>query len=84
MMSKPMKISKEHEFSYIQIGLNVAYYRKIAGYTQEELAEATGLSRTHISNIEAPNVVQTFSIEALLCIADALNIPACKLLEFRD
>lgn len=84
MMSKPMKISKEHEFSYIQIGLNVAYYRKIAGYTQEELAEETGISRTHLANIEAPNVVQTFSIEALLCIADALNIPACKLLEFRD
>ena len=37
------------------LGLTIAYYRKLRGLTQAELAEATNLSRTHISNIEAPN-----------------------------
>ena len=34
------------------LGLTIAYYRKLRGLTQAELAEATNLSRTHISNIE--------------------------------
>lgn len=32
------------------LGLTIAYYRKLRGLTQAELAEATNLSRTHISN----------------------------------
>ena len=31
------------------LGLTIAYYRKLRGLTQAELAEATNLSRTHIS-----------------------------------
>ncbi|SHM11009.1 helix-turn-helix domain-containing protein [Ruminococcus flavefaciens] len=50
-MSRSMKISKENEFKYIQLGLNIAYYRKLQGLTQEELAEISGISRSHISAI---------------------------------
>ncbi len=83
-MSKSMKISKENEFKYIQLGLNIAYYRKLQGYTQEELAEASGISRSHISAIEAPNVIHNVSLEVLFNIASALGIEAHKLLEFRE
>ena len=31
------------------LGLTIAYYRKLRGLTQAELAEATNLSRTHIT-----------------------------------
>lgn len=44
------------------LGLTIAYYRKLRGLTQAELAEATNLSRTHISNIEAPNGKTSISI----------------------
>lgn len=83
-MSKSMKISKAHEFKYIQIGLNIAYYRKLQGFTQEELAEAAEISRSHISAIEAPNIVHNISLEVLFCIADALKIEPYKLLEFKE
>ena len=83
-MSNSTKISKENEFKYVQLGLNIAYYRKVIGYTQEELAEESGLSRSFISSIEAPNVIKPVSLEALFHIADALHIEAYKLLEFRD
>ncbi len=83
-MSKSMKISKENEFKYIQLGLNIAYYRKLQGYTQEELAEASGISRSHISAIEAPNVIHNVSLEVLFNLASALGIEAYKLLEFRE
>ena len=82
-MSKSKKIRKENEIKYIQLGLNVSYYRKLAGYTQEEFAEATDLSRSYISAIEAPNEVKTFSLEVLFDIAKVLKIEPYKLLEFR-
>ena len=82
-MSKSKKIRKENEIKYIQLGLNVSYYRKLAGYTQEELAEATDLSRSYISAIEAPNEVKTLSLEVLFDIAKVLKIEPYKLLEFR-
>lgn len=83
-MSKSIKISKENEFKYIQLGLNIAYYRKVIGYTQEQLAEEAALSRTYISVIEASNVIQSMSLEVLFNIAKALKVDAYKLLEFRD
>lgn len=83
-MSKSTKISKENEFKYIQIGLNIAYYRKLQGYTQDELSELSGISRSHISAIEAPNIVHNISLEVLFNIAKALKIEPCKLLEFRE
>ena len=83
-MSKSTKISKENEFKYIQIGLNIAYYRKLQGYTQEELAELSGISRSHISAIEAPNIVHNISLEVLFNIARTLKIEPSKLLEFRE
>lgn len=66
------------------IGLNIAYYRKLKGFTQLQLAEKAQISRTHMSNIEAPNMPTTLSLETLLDIADALEIPAENLLHFND
>lgn len=67
---------------YKMIGLNIAYYRKLKGCTQLQLAENIGISRTHMSNIEAPNMHTSISLETLLDIADALEIPAANLLYF--
>lgn len=74
----------DREQQYKMIGLNIAYYRKLKGLSQIKLAEATGLSRTYISNIEAPNMPVALSLDALLNIAEALDVPAKKLLDFRD
>lgn len=76
-------MDKKREEQYIQIGLNIAYFRKLRGLTQLQLAEAVNLSRTHISNIEAPNMVTSLSLEKLLDIADALDINPSELLVFR-
>ena len=65
------------------LGLTIAYYRKLRGLTQAELAEATNLSRTHISNIEAPNGKTSISLNKL-DIADVLEVPVKDLFDFRD
>lgn len=66
------------------LGLTIAYYRKLRGLTQAELAEATNLSRTHISNIEAPNGKTSISLNKLFDIADVLEVSVKDLFDFRD
>ena len=69
---------------YRQLGLTIAYYRKLRGYTQLQLAEYTNLSRTHISNLEAPNMPTSISLDSLFEIADVLEIEVSTLFEFRE
>ena len=51
--------------------------------TQEELAEACGMSRTYISKVEAPNMVSVISLPALFRLADVLGVEPARLLETR-
>ena len=76
-------MTTKHEQKYKMIGLNIAYYRKLAGFSQMQLAEAAGISRTHMSNIEAPNMPTSISLETLMDIADSLGVELCTLLTFR-
>ena len=77
-----MCINEKRKQAYRMIGLNIAYYRKLKGMTQMRLAEEVNISRTHMSNIEAPNMPTSISLDTLLDIADALDIPASNLLFF--
>ena len=79
-----MEKKQKHGDFYIRLGLNVAYYRKLKGYTQLQLAEAIDISRTHMSNIEAPNIVTAVSLDTLIDIANKLEIPMSKLLDFKE
>ena len=59
---------------YKQLAINITYYRRKAELTQEELAAKIGISRTHMSNIETPNVPTPFTTEVVFNIAEALNV----------
>ncbi len=76
--------SEDRVRQYKQLGLTISYYRKLKGLTQQQLGDAVGLSRTHISNLEAPNIPTSISLEKLLDIAEVLNVPLSKLFDFRD
>lgn len=77
-------MTAKRENQYRQLSLTIAYYRKLHGITQMQLAEDVNLSRTHISNIEAPNVRTSISLDKLFDIADALQVPVKLLFEFRE
>jgi len=79
-MSDFMKISNDEKYN--RIGLNIAYQRKLKKLTQAQLAELVDISRTHISNIEAPNMVTPISLELAFNIADALEISVDTLFKF--
>ena len=63
---------------YSRLGKNVAKCRKSNGLTQEKLAEFTGLSNNHISNIE--NSYSIPSIETLMKLCEALDTTPDSLL----
>ena len=73
-----------HYNDWVQIGLNILHYRKEQRLTQEQLAAKVqlGVSRNHIQRVE--NATAGCSVDLLIDIAKALNIPLCKLFEFKE
>ncbi len=76
----PKAVAFQNRDRFIQLGITIAALRKMRGMSQEKLAEKAGVSRSHISSIEAPNIVRPFSLEVLYNIADALEIEPADLL----
>jgi len=74
----------KHIDTYKKLKFNITYIRKMQGISQLQLAEKIGISRTHMSNIEAPNGDIGFSLDVLFDIAVALDVPINKLFDFRD
>ena len=75
-------MNAKYDLEYRQLGLKIAYYRKLAGLTQEQLAEKIEKSAAFIGHVEAPNIDKAVSIDTLFDISEALNIPAYKFLMF--
>lgn len=72
----------KHYKTYTKIGLNILYYRKAQGLTQEDLAELTSFSRNQIQRVET--AYSTPSLAILLDISEALGISVKELFEFKD
>ena len=81
-----MSKSSSNRFTdvYIQIGIKTSYYRQLRGYSQAQLAEKANMSSGFLSQVEAPGMAVAISLEKLLSIAEALQIPPAKLLEFEE
>lgn len=73
-----------HEQEFRATALKISYYRKLKNISQEQLAEAINKSRAHIAAIEAPNVDVNLSLNVLFDIADALGVPAYRLIKFDE
>lgn len=70
-----------HSDKYKHLGLNIAYYRKERGLSQERLAELVDISRTHMSRIETADCA--VSLDVVFSICDALKVSPSKLFDFR-
>lgn len=67
-------MDEKHREQYRALGITISYYRKLNGMSQKELADAVHISRTHMSNIEAPNGKTSVSLDKLFDIAEVLNV----------
>lgn len=77
-------MKEAHADRYRKIGLKIAYYRKLRGLTQEQLAEKVNRTPAFIGHLEAPNVDKGISFDTLFDIADALNVPPQRFLAFDE
>lgn len=64
----------DNDYYYDIVRYNIRKYRRIADYTQEELAELIDVSDQYISQIERKNSTKYFTLNILGRIADALEI----------
>lgn len=67
---------------FIRLGLNIAYFRKLKGLSQEKLAELVNISRTHMSRIETADCA--VSLDVIFTICDQLNIKPSQLFDFKE
>lgn len=67
---------------WLAIGLNILHYRKEQGLTQMQLAEKCDISGNYLQRIET--AASSCTLDTLIDIAEALNIPLKKLFEFKD
>ena len=75
MNNNMIKRDYEYENLILKLGLKISYYRKLRGYTQEELAEKIDVSLTHLGTVEAPNGNKGISLKTLFKISQTLDIP---------
>ena len=73
-----------YEAEYRQLGLKIAYSRKLRGLTQEQLAEKINRTPAFIGHVEAPNIPKAVSLDTLFDISSVLDVPAHKFLLFED
>ena len=74
-------VSYKNRDRFLELGLAIASLRKMKGLSQDALAAKAGISRSHLSAIEAPNIIRAFSVEVLYNLADALEIRPGELLD---
>ena len=74
----------EYQAEYLELGLKIAYYRKLRGMTQEQLAERIDRTPAFIGHLEAPNINKAVSLDTLFDIANVLDVPVYKFLKFDD
>ena len=76
----PKEASFQNRDRFLELGLTIASVRKMRGMSQEQLAEKANISRSFLASVEAPGNTQSFSLEILFNIADALGVRAGDLL----
>ena len=79
-MDNEIKFHEDYYY-YNIVRKNIKKYRKIAGITQQELADRIGVSMHYISQIESAKPYKYFTLVIIGRIADALKIDIKKLFD---
>ncbi len=74
------RVEFENRDRLIQLGIVISALRKLRGMSQEQLAEKANVSRSQISNIEAPGIAHSFSMNVFFSIASALDTEPADLI----
>ncbi len=67
-----------------QIGAKVAYYRRLTGFSQAELAEKIHVNKSVLSRIERGKYNDNIPLILLLDIADIMQVDVATFITFND
>lgn len=79
-----MPDKEKYSHRFFEIGLKIAYFRRLNKLSQDDLAERVGISSKYLSQLETQSTVKPVSLKTLFAIADALNVQPRKFFEFTD
>lgn len=76
-------MQERYRDKYRLLGLHIAMYRKMRGYTQEQFAEKIGKSWSFVSQVEANNgaKLKGVSLDTLFTISEVLDVPVSRLFD---
>ena len=67
-------VSYKNRDRFLELGLAIASLRKMKGLSQDALAAKAGISRSHLSAIEAPNIIRALfcgsAVQSGRCLGD--------------
>lgn len=66
---------------YRNLGMNVSFYRRAQGLTQQQLAEMLGVDKSHIGHLE--QATAGVSLDVIFRLSDVLNVPVNKFFELK-
>lgn len=73
-------MSSKYDKNFSALSENIIYYRKLYGYTQQELADMINIERSNLAKMESGDNRGT--IENLIALSDAFNVSADSLLNY--
>lgn len=68
----------KNDFTMEEVGEKIRYYRKLCGFSQEELALSCDIDRSYISSLERG--IQNATVAMIVRIAKGLNVKPFELL----
>lgn len=68
------EVDYQNRDRFIRLGIAISTLRRLRGLSQEQLAEKANISRSLLSNIEAPNLAYSFSLDVFYRLADVLEV----------
>lgn len=77
-MSETPPTSSELPSELVRVGATIKAFRELRGMTQEQLSQASYLSRAYVANIEAGR--KKASMKAVARIATALQVPQISIM----
>ena len=77
-------MNRQRQIMFEQIGAKVAYYRRLTGFSQAELAEKIHVNKSVLSRIERGKYNDNIPLILLLDIADIMQVDVATFITFND
>ena len=77
-------MNRQRQIMFEQIGAKVAYYRRLTGFSQADLAERVHVNKSVLSRIERARYNDNIPLILLFDIADAMQVDVATFITFND